>query len=263
MTSPGSVCRRVALSPTESGVDSLCQSEIDDLRMAARSDHQVRRLDVAVGDPFSMRLVERLGDLDGEVEDLGERKRLSGDLRVERGPLDVLHGDEGVALLRLADLVDHADVRMGKRRGGVRFLEETTLPGRVAREVPGEELDRHRTAERRVLGEIDVTHAARTELPHDRVVRNSVRQDALRFVGKRDYGTEEPGERPALTARCLPPCARSWKLRVPMRAAGSRSYVLSRPSWRRSRSSSVRSRGPRREPRGYGPAWSCRSVGRR
>ena len=42
------------------------QPEIENLRVAASGDEQIRRLDVAVNDPGGVRRLERVGDLDRE-----------------------------------------------------------------------------------------------------------------------------------------------------------------------------------------------------
>src|SRR6202035_4018507 len=46
----------------------LCQTEIEDLRPAARGDKNVGRLDVAVNDAFRVRGIESVGDLDAQFE---------------------------------------------------------------------------------------------------------------------------------------------------------------------------------------------------
>jgi hypothetical protein len=45
------------------------QAEIENLGLAAGGDENVRGLDVAMNDPFLVRRVQRIGNLDGETED--------------------------------------------------------------------------------------------------------------------------------------------------------------------------------------------------
>ena len=50
------------------GLNEFCQAEIENLRLTARGDENVRRLDVAVDDPLAMRCVQPIGSLNGDVE---------------------------------------------------------------------------------------------------------------------------------------------------------------------------------------------------
>jgi len=56
-------CGRDARAPSE-----LCQAEIQDLRRAPAGDKDVGRLDVAVDDALLVRRVQRIGNLDCEVQ---------------------------------------------------------------------------------------------------------------------------------------------------------------------------------------------------
>jgi hypothetical protein len=46
----------------------LCQPEIENLRLAAASNEDVRRLDVAMSDPLVVRGAQPVGNLNGEIE---------------------------------------------------------------------------------------------------------------------------------------------------------------------------------------------------
>jgi len=87
----------------------------------------------------------------------------------QRLPFQVLHGDEGLAFM-LADFVDGADVGMIERRGGPRFtlkpFEGLTVRGNAL----GQELEGDEAAKFGVLGLIDHTHPAATQLLHDPVM---------------------------------------------------------------------------------------------
>ena len=51
------------------------QAEVQDLRLPASRHEDIRRLQVAVDDAFGMRNVQRVRNLDADVEDLVERQR--------------------------------------------------------------------------------------------------------------------------------------------------------------------------------------------
>ena len=74
------------------GVEVLGDPEVGQLDLALAGDHQVRRLEVAVDHAVLVRVVQRVADLDGQVDHLapGERPALLEDV-VEGHPVDVLH----------------------------------------------------------------------------------------------------------------------------------------------------------------------------
>jgi hypothetical protein len=74
------------------GVEVLGDPEVGQLDLALCGDHQVRRLEVAVDHALLVRVVQRVADLDGQVDHLapGERAALAEDV-VEGHPVDVLH----------------------------------------------------------------------------------------------------------------------------------------------------------------------------
>ena len=92
--------------------------------MAALGDKNVCRLDVPVHDAMGVSGVERVGDLDTEVEQLGQGQRTLRDALPERHTIQKLHRDEAPAL-RLTDFVDHTDVGMIQSRSGPRFPAES------------------------------------------------------------------------------------------------------------------------------------------
>ena len=114
--------------------------------MSALGDENVGGLDVAMNDVFAVRGIERVGDFDGEAEQDIHFQRAAGDAMLESQAVEVLHGDEGLAVL-FADVVDGADV--GMIQGGSRFglaakaLQGLTDPGRRLREgISGRRSDR-------------------------------------------------------------------------------------------------------------------------
>jgi len=73
---------------------------------------------------------ERIGHLLAVAQDLVDRQRTLRQAGTQRLPLDQLHGDVGLPL-RLADVVDRADVRV-IQPGGEPPLTDETRPRRCA-----------------------------------------------------------------------------------------------------------------------------------
>ena len=84
-------------------------------------------------------------------------------------PLVVGHYQIQLAVARLIDLVDGADVGMVQRGGGLGFLKEPLLSGVVFGQIRREELDGDRALEAGVRGLVDDTHPALAELANDPV----------------------------------------------------------------------------------------------
>ena len=77
-----------------------------------------------------------------------------------QGPaVDVLHDDE-VGALALAPVVDRDDVRMGEVGGGLGLPPEALDEGVVDRQLREQDLQRHRTVEQQVLGQVHLGHPA-------------------------------------------------------------------------------------------------------
>ena len=56
----------------------LCQTEIQNFGVPALGDKNVGRLDVAMDDAFRVRRIERVGNLNPQLQHLLERQRLAG-----------------------------------------------------------------------------------------------------------------------------------------------------------------------------------------
>ena len=116
-------------------------------------------------------------DLPRVVDRDPERRRAARDEQLlERPPLEVLHRDV-VGALGLAAVVDRDDVRVREAGGVLRLAPEALDELLVARVPVVEDLDRDAPAELLVLGEIDVRHPARAELPDDQVAPVEERVD--------------------------------------------------------------------------------------
>ena len=82
---------------------------------------------------------------------------------LQRRALQILHGDEGAAVL-LADVVNRADVRVIQGGRGSGLALESIQRLRVASEFVGQELERDKAMEPRVLRLVDHAHPAAAQL---------------------------------------------------------------------------------------------------
>jgi len=149
----------------------LGQSEIQDLRLAARSDEDVRRLNVAVNHAFRMGRIERVGNLNAKIEQLLQVWMMAREVAVERLAVNQLHGDE-VFASGFADFIDGRNVGMIQRRGRACFelepLERLLVLGQVFRQ----KLQRYAAAEMEVFCDPNGSHAARAKALDHLVVRD-------------------------------------------------------------------------------------------
>jgi hypothetical protein len=114
-----------------------------------------------------MRLRQPVADLDGHVEGLLESQRTPRDRLPERLALVVGHHEIELAVGRLIDLVDGADIGMVERRGGPRLPQKPLLGPLITREVRREHFDRHDAVEARIAGPVHRPHAAGPEWGND------------------------------------------------------------------------------------------------
>src|SRR6266849_4805237 len=89
----------------------LGETEVEDLGLAARVDEDVRRLDVTVNDSLRVRRLERVRELNADIEQVRDVEGAAADPLRERLPFQQLHGDE-VLPFELIDRVDGTDRRM-------------------------------------------------------------------------------------------------------------------------------------------------------
>ena len=113
--------------------------------------------------------LEPLGDLEKERQRLLDRNRTALDPIRQRLTLDQLHDEKARVTVPLEAIQSRyvVVVQRGKNLG---LTLETSQPLRVSRHFFQEELDRHLATELRVLGAIDLSHAACTEGGEDLVV---------------------------------------------------------------------------------------------
>ncbi len=156
-------------SGRDGGAAQLGQAEVQDLRAAVLADHDVVRLQVAVGHALPVRRGEPVGDGDPELDHAGGRQA-SGDLLGERSPPDQLHREEPHASVFMQP-VHRRDVRVVERCEELRLALESREPLGVGRERGGQDLDRHLAVERGVDGFPDDAHAPFAEALDEAVVQ--------------------------------------------------------------------------------------------
>ena len=137
------------------------EAKIEQLR-AARRQHDVGGLQIAMDDPVAMRVVERAGDLDRVRQRLVQRQSPVRQSRGQRVALEVLH-DEEVDLVMTPDVVQRADVRVRERGNRPRFAGEPGAHLLIERDARREDFDRHRAIETGVGGAEDFSHAPGAE----------------------------------------------------------------------------------------------------
>src|SRR5437868_6948314 len=130
--------------------------------MPAISDEDVCRLDIAVHDAFRVGGIERVRNIDRERHQQIEVERTVADQVFESLPLEILHGDEGAAVL-FPNVINRADVRMIQARGGLSFAAKAGEQMLVGSDVLGKELERDEAAKTGVFSLEDHSHPATPE----------------------------------------------------------------------------------------------------
>ena len=122
-----------------------------------------------MNDAFRVRVGERVGDLDGEIDDPARVHGAAGDQFLERVAGHVLEHQEQLALV-LADLVERGDVRMRQRCSGARLLQEAGAAIRIVGDRRRQHFDRDGAAETRIAGAEDFAHAPGADALEDLVM---------------------------------------------------------------------------------------------
>ena len=147
----------------------LGEAEVEDLDPAVGVDHDVAGFQVAVLDPPGVRGGDGVGEWHGDLEELLERQPFARDELRKGLALDVLHGEEALAV-GLFDRIDGDDV--GMVEGGDRL--DLALEAGEAVGILGERrrqgLQRDLAVQTLVLGKVDDPHAALTELGEDPIM---------------------------------------------------------------------------------------------
>ena len=153
-------------------VVELRQPKIQQLRLAVFGDEDIRRLDVAMDDALGMRRIERVGNLNSQVEQEVDRQRLAVDAMLERLPLEKLHREKGAAVV-FANVVDRADIRMIEGRSGAGFAPEALQHRQLAADLVRQKLERHKAPQAGVFSLVDHPHPATADFFEHPVVGDS------------------------------------------------------------------------------------------
>jgi hypothetical protein len=166
------------------------EPEVQHLGHAMAVGHEVRRLDVAVGEPGAMGFAQpERGGADHRERFVGVERAIR-DALGERLAGDVLHREVQPPGL-LADEVDVRDVRVCDPCLRARLADHAIAARRIAREVRREHLDRDRPIEREIGRQVDLTHPAGAE----RLVDPEVAELLARGERARSRGSRRAGGR--------------------------------------------------------------------
>jgi hypothetical protein len=154
------------------------EAEIQNFGVAALGDENVGGLDVAMNDAFAVGGVERVGNLDGEIEQVVQFHRAAGDGVLQSLAVEKFHRDEGFAV-RFANIVNRADVGMVQGGGGLGFSLETREGLRIFRDVVWQEFQRDETVQADVLGFVHDAHASAAEAFQDAIVGEGLVEERI------------------------------------------------------------------------------------
>ena len=115
--------------------------------------------------------VERIGDLDAQIEHRLDLQRLASDPVPERLPLQQFHGDEG-SPIGLVNLVDRADVRVVQGGRSLGLPLESAEGLCIVGEFVGKELQGDVATELEVFRLVHHAHAPAADLAEDAVMGN-------------------------------------------------------------------------------------------
>src|SRR5438876_7197965 len=104
-------------------LDELCESEIQNLRVAITRNHDVVRLEITMNDPGGVCLGQSFRRVLKKPDQLAQLSSLAMNLVAQRHSIDKLHRDETRAFV-FTNLMNGRDVRVIERGCGLRFLLE-------------------------------------------------------------------------------------------------------------------------------------------
>ncbi len=148
-----------------------------------RRDHHVPGLDVAVEDTVRVGILERVHQLNADIDNLVDRKPSPAEERRRALSLYILHHDVQ-ALGVVEDVIHRGDVRMIELRGRAGFTQQADASVGGSDSGTGDGFQRDTTTEPGVVSEVHFTHSTGAEL-----LENLVRTDGIATHGS--YGRAE------------------------------------------------------------------------
>jgi hypothetical protein len=146
-------------------------------------------------EPLPVRLLERVGHLEGAAQQLRGRHRPSLESRGERLPYEMLH-DQKVDSILAPDVMQRADMRVVEARHCARFALEPLPSLRMGRQVSGKDLDGDGAIQPSVSSTVHLAHPARAERAKDLVGA----QACARLQSHRGQAYQKEGPRPPARA---------------------------------------------------------------
>ena len=116
----------------------LGEAEIQNLHLTPLAEHDVGRLDVAVGDSLAVRLAQSLRHLFDNAQRLRHRHRAAAQHMKQVLAAHQLHHDEGMPFRGFSVVVDTGDMRMVESRCRARLAQESRAKLRILRRGRGE-----------------------------------------------------------------------------------------------------------------------------
>src|ERR1700722_2605475 len=136
--------------------------------MPALRDKNIRRFDVTVDDSLRVRRIQRVCNLNPQVQRLIDWHWLAGNAAPQVLTVEELHGNEVVTVV-LVDFVDDANVWMVQGGGCLCFTLEAAQSLRVRREPIGKKLQGSEAAKLGVLCLVHDAHAPATDFFEDAI----------------------------------------------------------------------------------------------
>lgn len=157
-----------------SGGENLDQAKVGEEQGTVRLKEQVRRLDIAMDQPTTMSILQRLQDLLGQVQDFSDSKTAVRLQAVSQRPLRHQGHNQVCELFLLTIVVDQQNV------GVVQVRQNPGFPGEMAQEVARfsclwtKDFDRYVAMQMHIFSLIDGCCPPGPQWPKDVVVANTV-----------------------------------------------------------------------------------------
>src|SRR5205085_11397787 len=149
----------------------LRQSKVENLRVTASGDEDVRGLDVAMDDSRGVRRIQGIGDFGSKRNQCSGFQRTAGDAVLQCGSVEELHRDEGQFAVP-SNLINSTYIRVVERRCRAGFTAEAFEGLRIPGQFFGQEYQCYKAAQVEIFRLVDHAHPATAQLSQDTVMRN-------------------------------------------------------------------------------------------